>query len=159
MESENAARMLKSTSSPSSPTWIDPQLFHRILELMPIPAVHAVITSKKKHLLLKRKIAPLLGGWWIPGGRVNKFEKLEDAITREVREETGLECQTIRQIGTITFLIDDIHTISTIYCITPIGTKVQLNYEHSTYQWVDKLPRNCHPKLREIFTIATNASK
>jgi 8-oxo-dGTP diphosphatase len=123
---------------------------------MPIPAVHAVITCQKKHLLLKRKIAPLLGGWWIPGGRVNKYEALEDAITREVREETGLQCQTIRQVGTITFLIDDIHTISTIFSIIPKGTKVQLNYEHSIYQWVDELPKNCHPKLREIFTMTAN---
>jgi ADP-ribose pyrophosphatase YjhB (NUDIX family) len=123
---------------------------------MPIPAVHAVITHARKHLLLKRKIAPLLGGWWIPGGRVNKYESLMDAIKREVREETGLECKTIRQVGTVTFLIDDIHTISTIFWITPIGTKVQLNYEHSTYQWVDKLPKNCHPKLREIFKMITS---
>jgi ADP-ribose pyrophosphatase YjhB (NUDIX family) len=148
--------MLKSTPSPSSHEWIEPQLFQHILELMPIPAVHAVITHARKHLLLKRKIAPLLGGWWIPGGRVNKYESLMDAIKREVREETGLECKTIRQVGTVTFLIDDIHTISTIFWITPIGTKVQLNYEHSTYQWVDKLPKNCHPKLREIFKMITS---
>ena len=158
MESENTTRMSKSTQSQSSPTWIEPQLFQRILELMPIPAVHAVITYKTKHLLLKRKIPPLFGGWWIPGGRVNKYEALVDAIKREVQEETGLYCKTIRQVGTITFLIDDIHTISTIFCITPTSTRVQLNYEHSTYHWVDKLPEDCHPKLREIFTmLATRA--
>ena len=126
---------------------------------MPIPAVHAVITYNEKHLLLKRKISPLLGGWWIPGGRVNKYEELVDAIKREVHEETGLGCQTIQQVGTITFLIDDIHTISTIFNITPTGTKVQLNYEHSSYQWVDKLPKNCHPKLREIFTMVTDKAR
>ena len=159
MESENTTRMLKSIQSQSSHTWIEPHLFQRILELMPIPAVHAVITYKKKHLLLKRKISPLLGGWWIPGGRVNKYEALVDAIRREVLEETGLDCKTIRQVGTITFLIDDIHTISTIFCITPTGTRVQLNYEHSTYQWVDKLPKNCHPKLGEIYTMVTDKAR
>jgi 8-oxo-dGTP diphosphatase len=143
--------MVKSTQSTSSPQWIEPQLFQQILALMPIPAVHAIITYERKHLLLKRKISPLLEGWWIPGGRVNKYEALVDAIKREVREETGLDCQTIQQVGTITFLIDDIHTISTIFCITPLGTEVQLNYEHSAYQWIEKLPKNCHPKLREIF--------
>lgn len=155
METENTTCPSKSTQSQSSHTWIEPQLFQHILELMPIPAVHAVITYNRKHLLLKRKISPLRGGWWIPGGRVNKYEGLVDAMKREVREETGLECKRIRQVGTISFCIDDIHTISTIFCITPIGTKVQLNYEHSAYQWVDKLPKNCHPKLRKIFNMLT----
>jgi ADP-ribose pyrophosphatase YjhB (NUDIX family) len=145
---------LKQTQPHSNHEWIEPQLFQKILELMPIPAVHAIITVTGKHLLLKRKISPLIGGWWIPGGRVNKYEELADAIKREVHEETGLACKAIRQAGTITFLIDDIHTISTIFCIEPVDTHVQLNYEHSTYQWSDVLPQNCHPKLREIFAMA-----
>lgn len=158
MKSKNTHPPLNSTPTPSTHTWIEPQLFQQILKFMPIPAVHAIITAKGKHLLLKRKISPLQGGWWIPGGRVNKYEELEDAIKREVREETGLDCHTIQQIGTITFLIDDIHTISTIFCIIPTSTNVQLNYEHSTYQWVDTLPNNCHPKLGAIFTMIPHTS-
>jgi ADP-ribose pyrophosphatase YjhB (NUDIX family) len=152
--SEKSVRGLKPTHAHSTHEWIEPQLFQRILEVMPIPAVHAIVTDQGKHLLLKRKIAPLLGGWWIPGGRVHKYEALVAAIKREVREETGLECNMIRQLGTITFLIDDIHTISTIFWMEPRDTKVQLNYEHSTYQWIDRLPKHCHPNLREIFAMS-----
>jgi 8-oxo-dGTP diphosphatase len=100
---------------------------------MPIAAVHAIITYNRKHLLLKRRISPLVGGW-IPGGRVNKYEVLEDAIRREVREETELECNIIHQVGTISFIVDEIHSISTIFCIEAGDAKVQLNYEHSAYQ-------------------------
>jgi ADP-ribose pyrophosphatase YjhB (NUDIX family) len=153
MEVTHSTHAQNQTPSPSTPEWIDPQLFHTILALMPIPAVHAIITVRGKHLLLKRQIAPLLGGWWIPGGRVHKYETLPDAIRREVREETGLTCRTIQSVGTITFLIDDIHTISTIFWIEPVDTHVYLNYEHSAYQWVDTLPRHCHPTLREIFAL------
>ena len=120
---------------------------------MPIPAVHAIITAQGRHLLLRRRIAPLLGVWWIPGGRVHKYEALPDAIRREVQEETGLTCRTIRQVGSVTWLIDDIHTISTIFAIEPVETQVHLNYEHSAYQWVDTLPPDCHPALREIFAL------
>ena len=154
MVSKKIARGESSTPPTSTPEWIEPQLFHQILEVMPMPAVHAIVTHQKKHLLLKRQIAPLLGGWWIPGGRVHKYEVLVDAIRREVREETGLTCTTIRQLGTITFLIDDIHTISTIFWIEPWDATVHLNYEHSTYQWVDRPPTDCHPKLREILAMA-----
>jgi colanic acid biosynthesis protein WcaH len=153
MEATDSTHAQNIVISPSTPEWIDTQLFHTILALMPIPAVHAIITVRGKHLLLKRQIAPLLGGWWIPGGRVHKYEALPDAIRREVREETGLACHTIQSVGTVTFLIEDIHTISTIFQIEPLDTHICLNYEHSAYQWVDALPRHCHPTLREIFAL------
>lgn len=42
-------------------------------------------------LLIKRGKEPLKGRWLVPGGTVELGETLEDAIVREVREETGLE--------------------------------------------------------------------
>ena len=132
--------------------------YEKILDLMPICCIDVIVVKKGKYLLVKRNNEPAKKQWWIPGGRVNKYEELVDAIKREVHEETGLRCQTIQQVGTITFLIDDIHTISTIFNITPTGTKVQLNYEHSSYQWVDNLPKTCHPKLREIVKMVTHSA-
>jgi len=53
--------------------------------------VGAVIFQDDKVLLVLRKNEPA-GGWWaIPGGKVKSGEKLEDALRREIREETGLE--------------------------------------------------------------------
>ena len=153
MESPHSTQPQDGASSPSTPEWIEPSLFRRILALMPMPAVHAIITAEGQHLLLQRQIAPLQGGWWIPGGRVHKYEALPDAIRREVLEETGLTCATLRSVGTVTFLIDDIHTISSIFQIEPVDTRVRLNYEHSAYRWVDVLPPDGHPALREIFAL------
>jgi mutator protein MutT len=46
-----------------------------------------------KILLVERGQEPLKGYWSIPGGIVESGEKLEDAIRREVAEETGLDVE------------------------------------------------------------------
>ncbi len=46
-------------------------------------------------LLVERAKEPLKGYWSLPGGIVEAGEKLEDAIRREVREETALEIELL----------------------------------------------------------------
>ncbi len=57
----------------------------------PVVGVGAVIVDDGRVLLIKRGHAPLKGEWSLPGGAVELGESLEQALVREVREETGLE--------------------------------------------------------------------
>jgi 8-oxo-dGTP diphosphatase len=57
----------------------------------PIIGVGAVIFEGEKVLLVKRGREPALGQWSIPGGAVDLGETLEQALIREVFEETHLE--------------------------------------------------------------------
>ncbi len=41
-------------------------------------------------LLTKRSVPPFLGQWCLPGGHIDDYETAEEAVVREVREETGL---------------------------------------------------------------------
>jgi ADP-ribose pyrophosphatase YjhB (NUDIX family) len=41
-------------------------------------------------LLLRRAREPEAGCWGIPGGKVDAFETVPDAVRREIKEETGL---------------------------------------------------------------------
>jgi mutator protein MutT len=63
-----------------------------------------VILDGDRVLLIKRAHEPLKGQWSLPGGRVEVGETLEQAIDREVREETGLEVE----VGSIVDVLDRI---------------------------------------------------
>jgi 8-oxo-dGTP diphosphatase len=53
--------------------------------------VGAVILDGDRVLLVQRGQEPLKGEWSLPGGAVEIGETLEEALTREVREETSLD--------------------------------------------------------------------
>jgi 8-oxo-dGTP diphosphatase len=62
----------------------------------PIAGVGAVIVrggDQPSVLLIRRGQEPLKGEWSLPGGAVELGETLEEAVRREVLEETGLEIE------------------------------------------------------------------
>jgi 8-oxo-dGTP diphosphatase len=67
-----------------------------------IPCVGAIISDAAGRLLLiKRGHEPGKGLWSLPGGRVEAGETDEQAVVREVREETGLTVTAGRLIGCV----------------------------------------------------------
>jgi 8-oxo-dGTP diphosphatase len=67
-----------------------------------IPCVGAVIKDDTGRLLLiLRGHDPGKGLWSIPGGRIEPGETDEDAVVREVQEETGLEVTCGQLLGSV----------------------------------------------------------
>ena len=65
----------------------------------PMVGAGAVVIERNHVLLVRRGRAPLAGEWSLPGGRLELGESIEQAIVREVQEETGLEVQPLQLLG------------------------------------------------------------
>jgi 8-oxo-dGTP diphosphatase len=68
-------------------------------------AVDAIVFGYSKNdgvsvLLIQRKYAPFKNSWAIPGGFVLEKESLEEAVKRELQEETGIEVNYLEQLYT-----------------------------------------------------------
>src|SRR3972149_6972420 len=53
------------------------------------------------YLLIQRQTEPYIGKWGLVGGRWEFGEKLDEAITREVKEETGLDTTFVGLCGLV----------------------------------------------------------
>ncbi|MFP5309529.1 MAG: NUDIX domain-containing protein [Actinomycetes bacterium] len=66
----------------------------------PTVAVGAVVRDERRRLLVVRRgNPPARGAWSLPGGRQEPGESLEEAVAREVAEETGLTVEVGGLVG------------------------------------------------------------
>ena len=60
-------------------------------------AVDGILVDKNSIILIKRKNSPYKNYWALPGGRVEDIESVEEALIREMKEETNTKV-TIQNI-------------------------------------------------------------
>ena len=73
----------------------------------PIVGVAGIIFRGQEVVLVRRGQDPALGEWSLPGGAVEVGESLEEALRREVREETGLEIDILGLTAVVNRIVRD----------------------------------------------------
>jgi len=103
----------------------------------PKVTVDGVIMDKEKVVLIKRKNQPYKNKWALPGGYVEYGESTEQAIAREVKEETGIEIEIERLVGVYSDPNRDPrgHTISIVYLCKPKCEKLEGGDDAKEAKW------------------------
>ncbi|MGH9664151.1 MAG: NUDIX hydrolase [Bryobacteraceae bacterium] len=73
----------------------------------PIIGVGALILRRNSILLVERGREPLKGYWSIPGGALETGERIHEGVSREVREETGLEVAPLSLVAVFERILSD----------------------------------------------------
>lgn len=107
----------------------------------PEPTVGAVIFNPDNKILLC-KSHKWGNKYVIPGGHIELGEKMEEALRREILEETGLEICDIRLISLKESIYSNTfhekkHFIFIDYICKTDSYNVTLNEEAQEYKWVD----------------------
>jgi 8-oxo-dGTP diphosphatase len=114
----------------------------RLYPDQPVVGVGAVIISEGKILLEKRKNEPGKGKWSIPGGLVDLEESTEQAVIREVLEETCLEVDAPRLIDVVSDVSLDengkvkYHFVIIDYLVTLKRGEVKAASDADALKWV-----------------------
>jgi len=89
--------------------------------------VDAIIPYKDGIVLIRRRNDPYKDYYALPGGIVEYGEKVEDALIREVKEETGLDVEIKKIIGVYSDPNRDPrgHFVSICFLAIPTGGKLK----------------------------------
>ena len=98
-------------------------------------------------LLIKRGVAPFKDEWALPGGLVLNDESLEEAVERELAEETGVEIDYLEQLYTYGEPNRDprnrVVSVSYFALVKPNHFKIKADTDAAEVQWfhLNDLPK------------------
>ena len=111
---------------------------------------NAIIFDGDDRVLLEKRSDN--GFWGLPGGHAEIGESVQDAVVREVLEETGLTVEVTRLVGIYSqaenFCVvqypdgNSAHMLSAVFECTPTGGQLQISEESTDlrYHPVESLP-------------------
>ena len=137
---------------------IPASLYRKILSTVPILTVDVVIVHRGKFLLIKRACPPAKNAWWTPGGRVFWGEKMETAVQRKARSETGISVKVDKFLDIVDFKFQKgmwgipVHTPSAFYLGHPVSRAPKIKFDKTSLdaRWFEHIPKRCHRGLARM---------
>ena len=122
--------------------------FTQIIKNTPLISIDLIIeNSEGKILLGKRLNKPAQNDWFVPGGRIFKDEKLDEAFSRTTTSEIGVALKRgeIEFLGLYEHFYADnafndefsTHYIVLAHKFQVNEAEIKLNNQHEAYQWFD----------------------
>lgn len=131
--------------------WLDEKVFSSGIESLPLVSIDLIVRCKEsgRYLFGWRRNRPAANHWFVPGGRVQKNESIDDAFARLVKAELGFDesRSTAKWLGLYEHFYDDYvfgegvstHYVVLAYSIFVEKTRLKLPREqHSDYSWMSE---------------------
>ncbi|KQC99348.1 GDP-mannose mannosyl hydrolase [Acinetobacter soli] len=133
--------------------WLPDQVFKTVISSTPLISIDLVVRNNQNQVLLgKRLNAPAKGFWFVPGGRVQKDETLDDAFIRLIKEELGTEVVVKRSEANFLgvyehFYKENVFDYNTTTHYVVLGYEIYINdlkndtlpyIQNSEYKWFNE---------------------
>ena len=100
--------------------------------------VTGAVVRDGKVLFVRRNYEPGKGTWTLPGGFAEHAETLDEAVRRELREETGIEVEVQGVVGVRTRYTEKHGAVLVIFRCTLVAGRPQADdYEISAAEFFD----------------------
>lgn len=114
-------------------------------------AAMCILYDKEKGILFEKRTDN--GMWCVPGGAIELGESLEQALAREVKEETSLEIANPKlfDVNANVHMIypnqDEVYYTDVVYEVNDYTGELKYEEESSELKWfkIDELPENIMP--------------
>ena len=128
--------------------FLDKNTFSTVIANTPLISIDLIVRDSEDKVLLGKRInKPAQNSWFVPGGRIYKNEKINDAFKRITEDEIGVEIDLHSCIfkGIYQHFYDDNvfnDEFSTHYVVLAFELRLtntpMTNEQHENYKWFDE---------------------
>lgn len=138
------------------PQWLRLRLIRATQQKFTVSAAAIVTNTEGKVLLLNHVLRPF-SGWGLPGGFMSAGEQPENTVRRELREETGIELESVKMFRVRTIR----GHVEILFVAKAVGDAEIRSREILDLGWfgVDKMPEGTSRTQQSVIREALSGSQ